>query len=77
MFMGLQDPSATPFPAGPKDAFSRSPFKFDIRQHQYLQTAQQSPGSGRWLLKSQEFIDWEETSGTRKLWLVGGREYWI
>jgi hypothetical protein len=38
--------------------------------------ARQSPGSGRWLLKSQEFIDWKESDGVRKLWLVGERECW-
>lgn len=77
IFTELQEPGATSFPSGPKDAFSRSPFKFNIKQRQYLRAAQQSPGSGQWLLKSQDFIDWEETSGVRKLWLVGGREYWI
>ncbi|KAH6650864.1 hypothetical protein F5144DRAFT_64935 [Chaetomium tenue] len=71
IFMGLQDTSTTSSPSGPKDAFSRSPFRFDIKQHQYLRAAKQSPGSGRWLLRSQDFIDWKEADGVRKLWLVG------
>jgi hypothetical protein len=76
MFTGLQDANATSSQSDAKDAFSRSSLEFDIKQHQYLRVAGQSPGSGQWLLESRDFIDWKETDGVRKLWLVGEREYW-
>jgi hypothetical protein len=76
IFIGLQDADATSPQSGPKDAFSRSSLGFEIKQHQYLQVARQSPGSGPWQLESRDFIDWKETDGVRKLCLVGEREYW-
>ncbi|KAK4451577.1 ankyrin repeat-containing domain protein [Podospora aff. communis PSN243] len=66
-----QDTSAPSSESNPKEAFTRSPYKFQSLQHRYQQTASQSPGSGKWFLKSEDFVEWKEKDSIRKLRLVG------
>ncbi|KAK5661436.1 hypothetical protein OQA88_11337 [Cercophora sp. LCS_1] len=61
--------------SNPKEAFSESPLKFHLKQHEYLEKAKESqtkgsPNPGTWLFKIKRYIKWRDHS-VRKLWIRG------
>ncbi len=45
-----------------------------VQEHHRTVLAQLMPGSGKWLLTSTSFLNWQESSASETFWLYGIRK---